>query len=97
MSGKSPQEQGQPVGEGEARLAEGELILPGFVDLPVHGGGFDPMEGGAAVTEIARIHARHGTTSMLATTMTAPMADIRPRSTASRRAPTSPCSTPACN
>ena len=52
-------------------------ILPGFIDLHVHGGGgFDTMEGGDAVAEIARVHARHGTTSMLATTMTAPMADI---------------------
>ena len=68
---------GQPISEGEARLADGELILPGFIDLHVHGGGgFDTMEGGAAVSEIAKIHAKHGTTSMLATTMTAPMADI---------------------
>ena len=68
---------GQPISEGEARHAEGPLVLPGFVDLHVHGGGGrDTMEGGDAVVEIARLHARHGTTSMLATTMTAPMADI---------------------
>jgi len=68
---------GQPISEGEARHAEGPLILPGFIDLHVHGGGGrDTMEGGDAVVEIARLHARHGTTSMLATTMTAPMADI---------------------
>jgi N-acetylglucosamine-6-phosphate deacetylase len=34
------------------------------------------MEGGDSVVEIARLHAKHGTTSMLATTMTAPMSDI---------------------
>ncbi|NDI86998.1 N-acetylglucosamine-6-phosphate deacetylase [Undibacterium sp. B2R-29] len=58
---------------------EGELpyILPGFVDLHVHGaGGKDTMEAGDAVSVIARQHARHGTTSLLATTMTAPQADI---------------------
>eukprot|EP01034_Spumella_vulgaris_P042006 gene42006-52070_t len=34
------------------------------------------MEGGDAVHTIAKIHARHGTTSLLATTMTAPPEDI---------------------
>lgn len=52
-------------------------ILPGFIDLHVHGaGGKDTMEAGDAVEVIARKHARHGTTSMLATTMTAPLADL---------------------
>lgn len=52
-------------------------ILPGFVDLHVHGaGGKDTMEAGNAVEIIARMHAQHGTTSMLATTMTAPLADL---------------------
>ena len=52
-------------------------ILPGFVDLHVHGaGGKDTMEAGDATRVIARMHAQHGTTSLLATTMTAPMAEI---------------------
>lgn len=52
-------------------------ILPGFVDLHVHGaGGKDTMEAGDATRVIARMHARHGTTSLLATTMTAPMEEI---------------------
>ena len=54
-----------------------DYILPGFIDLHVHGGaGKDIMEGGEAVYAIAAIHARHGTTSLLATTMTAPPEDI---------------------
>jgi len=54
------------------------VILPGFVDLHNHGGGgADVMEGAAAVRTMARLHARHGTTSLLATTMTAPEAEIR--------------------
>ncbi|WP_295990076.1 N-acetylglucosamine-6-phosphate deacetylase [Rugamonas sp.] len=59
-------------------LANGDdYIIPGFIDLHVHGGaGKDIMEGGDAVHAIAAIHARHGTTSMLATTMTAPPEDI---------------------
>ena len=57
--------------------AEQPYILPGFVDLHVHGaGGKDTMEAGDAVSVIARQHAKHGTTSLLATTMTAPQADI---------------------
>src|SRR5471032_3066098 len=58
-------------------LNDDDYILPGFIDLHVHGGaGKDIMEGGDAVHAIAAIHARHGTTSMLATTMTAPPEDI---------------------
>ena len=47
------------------------LIVPGFVDLHVHGGGgADVMEGAEAVRTMARFHARHGTTTLLATTVT---------------------------
>ena len=54
-----------------------DYILPGFIDLHVHGGaGRDMMEGGDAPHVIARLHAKHGTTSLLATTMTAPLEDI---------------------
>lgn len=54
-----------------------DYILPGFIDLHVHGGaGRDMMEGGDAPHVIARLHAKHGTTSLLATTMTAPLPDI---------------------
>jgi N-acetylglucosamine-6-phosphate deacetylase len=54
-----------------------DYILPGFIDLHVHGGGGrDIMDGGDAVDVIARLHARHGTTSLLATTMTAPPQDL---------------------
>lgn len=55
----------------------GHIILPGFIDLHVHGGGGrDVMEGGTALSTIATLHAQHGTTSLLATTMTAPPAAI---------------------
>ncbi len=56
---------------------QAHYILPGFVDLHVHGaGGKDTMEAGDAIEVIARMHAQHGTTSLLATTMTAPQSDI---------------------
>jgi N-acetylglucosamine-6-phosphate deacetylase len=47
------------------------------MDLHVHGGGgADIMEAGSAAATVAKAHARHGTTSLLATTMTAPHEDI---------------------
>lgn len=61
----------------EAQARQGPCLLPGFVDLHVHGGGgADTMEGGDAVARLARTHARHGTTALLATTMTAPRPEI---------------------
>ncbi len=52
-------------------------VIPGFVDLHVHGGaGADVMEGGDAIHVVAALHARSGTTSLLATTMTAPPVDV---------------------
>ncbi|MDC7702331.1 N-acetylglucosamine-6-phosphate deacetylase [Vogesella indigofera] len=52
-------------------------LLPGFIDLHVHGGGgVDIMQAGDAASHVARTHARFGTTSLLATTMTAPRAEL---------------------
>lgn len=54
------------------------VIVPGFVDLHVHGGaGADFMDGTAdAVNTITAFHARHGTTTLAATTLSASFADI---------------------
>lgn len=69
---------GRPVPECDVREGASRFLLPGFVDLHVHGGGGrDVMEGGGAALDIARRHARHGTTALLATTMTAPPEDLR--------------------
>jgi N-acetylglucosamine-6-phosphate deacetylase len=68
---------GEAMAADAARADGRPLILPGFIDLHVHGGnGRDIMEGGDAALAVARCHASHGTTSLLATTMTAPMADL---------------------
>lgn len=50
----------------------GGTILPGFIDVHVHGGnGFQVMEGAYShLDEMSRFHAAHGTTSFLATTST---------------------------
>ena len=57
--------------------ANGLLVLPGFVDMHVHGGGgADFMHGTTdAARQVARTHARFGTTGLLATTMTASRED----------------------
>jgi N-acetylglucosamine-6-phosphate deacetylase len=52
--------------------AKGNYAAPGFIDIHVHGGGgHDFMDGSeTAFLEIAELHARYGTTSMLPTTLT---------------------------
>jgi N-acetylglucosamine-6-phosphate deacetylase len=52
-------------------------IVPGFIDLHVHGGGgADLMQGVDAAGTVAELHARHGTTALMATTVTAPSVDL---------------------
>ncbi|MFO1266086.1 MAG: N-acetylglucosamine-6-phosphate deacetylase [Rubrivivax sp.] len=69
---------GTPVSEAAARADTAlPLVLPGFIDTHVHGGGgADTMDAGDSVATLAQLHARHGTTALLATTMTAPLAEI---------------------
>jgi N-acetylglucosamine-6-phosphate deacetylase len=69
--------EGTPIPDERARDEAHTFVLPGFIDSHVHGGGGrDTMEGGDAIDRIARMHVRHGTTSLLATTMTAPLPEI---------------------
>jgi N-acetylglucosamine-6-phosphate deacetylase len=85
QGGRITRIEGEAVTEYEVRHGPQDLplILPGFIDVHVHGGGGrDTMEGGDAARQIARLHVRHGTTSLLATTMTAPMDEIRAALTA---------------
>ena len=68
---------GATIAEARVRDEARAIVLPGFVDSHVHGGGgSDTMQGGDAIQRIARMHVRHGTTALLATTMTAPLADV---------------------
>ncbi len=56
-------------------VAAGLTVVPGFMDLHIHGaGGHDVMEASApALDRITSTAASHGTTSFLATTVTAPV------------------------
>jgi N-acetylglucosamine-6-phosphate deacetylase len=62
----------------EAIDAKGSWVLPGFIDVHVHGGhGADFMDASRdALDTITSFHSKNGTTSMLATTMTAPFEAI---------------------
>jgi hypothetical protein len=68
----------ESVGTGDAPAADeimdarGLTLLPGFLDLHIHGGGgADTMDATPdALRAVCRAHARHGTTGLLATTMT---------------------------
>ena len=77
LDGRIARIEGTPIPDERARDQAHTFVLPGFIDSHVHGGGgHDTMEGGDAIDRIARMHVRHGTTSLLATTMTAPLADL---------------------
>src|SRR5215831_15962970 len=62
-----------PLTDAECVDLEGGYLVPGFVDLHVHGGaGADFMDGTeAAFHTVCGAHARHGTTSLLPTTTVA--------------------------
>lgn len=53
-------------------LADGDKVIPGFVDVHIHGaGGADTMDGTTEALQTMAVHlAQEGTTSFLATTMT---------------------------
>jgi N-acetylglucosamine-6-phosphate deacetylase len=52
-------------------------IVPGFIDVHVHGGGgFDTMDGIAGIRGMAAFHVKHGTTALLATTITNPWQNV---------------------
>jgi N-acetylglucosamine-6-phosphate deacetylase len=66
------------VPEAEALDAGGRYIAPGFIDIHVHGGGgHDFMDNTVtAFLEIAKTHARFGTTALFPTTLSGPMDEI---------------------
>jgi N-acetylglucosamine-6-phosphate deacetylase len=77
LGGRIRSVEGTLIEDERARDEARTIVLPGFIDSHVHGGGGrDTMEGSDAIDRIARMHVRHGTTSLLATTMTAPLPEI---------------------
>ena len=74
--GEPPAEPGLPV-----TSLRGQWVLPGFVDMHVHGGGGTSFTEGTAedARRAAEFHRRNGTTTMLASLVTAPLADLEAR------------------
>ncbi|HKI56492.1 MAG TPA: amidohydrolase family protein [Trueperaceae bacterium] len=73
----------EPLGAGDTSLLEevrggdGRIVLPGFIDPHVHGGGGgDTMDGPEGVRTLARFHLSHGTTTLLPTTITNPWPNV---------------------
>jgi N-acetylglucosamine-6-phosphate deacetylase len=69
---------GAALPDGPVLDAGGNWLAPGFIDIHVHGGGgYDFMDNTIeAFLAIARLHARHGTTSMFPTTLTSELSDL---------------------
>jgi N-acetylglucosamine-6-phosphate deacetylase len=74
---------GEPPGPTRLPLTDlgGAWVLPGFVDLHVHGGGGTSFTEGTAedARRAAEFHRRNGSTTMLASLVTAPLADLEAR------------------
>jgi len=72
--------QGEIVFPRNARVidVEGRYVSPGFIDIHLHGGGgADTMDATEeAIEKISVAHAKGGSTSIVPTTITAPMEDI---------------------
>ncbi len=57
---------------------QGKYLSPGFIDLHVHGGGgYSAMGGKDAVVKMCEAHAHFGTTSILPTTLAAPIEQLK--------------------
>ncbi|MFI0908238.1 N-acetylglucosamine-6-phosphate deacetylase [Streptomyces sioyaensis] len=71
-------QEGDEGAAGETMDLSGHLIVPGFVDMHVHGGGggsFSSADPEECLTVIGT-HRRHGTTSMVASTVTGELTDL---------------------
>src|SRR5207248_4186536 len=69
-----------PASNGREQLIElgDRWLVPGYIDVHVHGGGGAQCNTSEAeeIAEVARFHARHGTTGLLATTAPAPVGEL---------------------
>ncbi|HSO99427.1 MAG TPA: hypothetical protein VLP43_10785 [Solirubrobacteraceae bacterium] len=78
--GRVPNEVGGRASREDDELVQlgDRWIVPGYIDLHVHGGGGGQCNTSKVeeIAEVADFHARHGTTGLLATTVAAPVEDL---------------------
>jgi N-acetylglucosamine-6-phosphate deacetylase len=74
--GEAPRQPGLTVTD-----LRGQWVLPGFVDMHIHGGGGLSFTEGSAqdARGAAEFHLRHGSTSIVASLVTAPLAELERR------------------
>jgi N-acetylglucosamine-6-phosphate deacetylase len=67
-----------PAAGADVRDLTGHWVLPGFVDMHVHGGGGASFSAGTAeeALKVVGTHRRHGTTTMVASTVTGDLGDL---------------------
>src|ERR1700730_1485662 len=75
ITGLGPRDEVRVPADAVHYAAGDKIVVPGFVDIHIHGaGGHDVMEANSrALDRITTTLARYGTTSILATTVTAPV------------------------
>ena len=73
--------------------AGGNYLVPGFVDIHVHGGGgYSAMSNNPQdIVEMANAHAKFGTTSIVPTTLTAPVPALHTAMSSIKKAMDLPC------
>lgn len=72
--------------------ATGCYVVPGFIDVHIHGfAGHDTMEGEDGIRAMARGLPRYGVTSFLPTTITSSVADLRSALAGAARVKADPC------
>ena len=69
---------GQPPRADSVVDAAGSWVVPGFVDIHCHGGGGEPFTSGNTerIAYAAGVHAKHGTTTMLASLVSRPIPEL---------------------
>ena len=79
---------GEPPGPAAVEFPD-SIVVPGFIDMHVHGGGGASYTDGHSIAAAAEFHLRHGTTSTLASLVTAApvelLAGVRALAEATRR------------